>query len=94
MAQLEAKIVYSGAVTPVTLGAAGRTVTVGGETSYPFHLFEGAMPNRPRIALEVVDTGPGQGSGRRSIPSSERRPATPPPGRKRRSRTISPTSSA
>ncbi len=62
MAQLEAKIVYSGAVTPVTLGAAGRTVTVGGETSYPFHLFEGAMPNRPRIALEVVDTGPGQGS--------------------------------
>jgi len=35
-------------------------VTVGGETSYAFHLFEGAMPYRPRIALEVVDTGPGQ----------------------------------
>ena len=35
-------------------------MTVGGETSYPFHLFEGAMPHRPRIALEVVDTGPGQ----------------------------------
>jgi acetyl-CoA decarbonylase/synthase, CODH/ACS complex subunit delta len=62
MAQLEAKILYTGSVTPVTLGAGAHAVVVGGETSYPFHLFEGAMPNRPKIALEVVDTGPGQGS--------------------------------
>ncbi len=61
MTQLEAKITYSGAVTPVTLGSPGSGVTVGGETSYPFHLFEGSMPNRPRIALEVIDTGPGEG---------------------------------
>jgi len=63
MTQLDAKITYTGAVTPVTLGSPGREVTVGGETSYPFHLFEGAMPNRPRIALEVIDTGLGEGSG-------------------------------
>jgi acetyl-CoA decarbonylase/synthase complex subunit delta len=62
MTQLDAKITYSGAVTPVTLGPSGSAVTVGGETSYPFHLFEGSMPNRPKIALEVVDTGNGEGT--------------------------------
>jgi CO dehydrogenase/acetyl-CoA synthase delta subunit len=31
MAQLDPKITYSGVVTPVTVGAAGRSVTVGGE---------------------------------------------------------------
>jgi acetyl-CoA decarbonylase/synthase complex subunit delta len=61
MAQLDAKITYTGAVTPVALGPPGREVTVGGETSYPFHLFEGSMPHRPKIALEVIDTGPGEG---------------------------------
>jgi acetyl-CoA decarbonylase/synthase complex subunit delta len=67
MAQLDPKITYTGTVTPVTVGAAGRSVTVGGETSYPFHLFEGAMPNRPMIALEVVDTGPGEGTPLTSV---------------------------
>ena len=57
MAPLDAKIAYSGTITPVTLGKPGHEITIGGEGSYPFHLFEGAMPNRPKIALEVLDTG-------------------------------------
>jgi acetyl-CoA decarbonylase/synthase complex subunit delta len=31
---------------------------VGGETSYPFYLFEGQLPHKPRIAMEVWDITP------------------------------------
>jgi acetyl-CoA decarbonylase/synthase, CODH/ACS complex subunit delta len=53
-----AKVSYSGKIKEVTLGKGPKAVTVGGETSYPFHLFEGAMPNPPRIAMEVYDVAP------------------------------------
>jgi len=50
-------------VWTVTLGATrdqggtrGRTVTLGGETAMPFHLWEGAMPHPPVLAMEVFDT--------------------------------------
>jgi len=36
-------------------GTRGRTYTVGGATCMPFHLWEGEMPNRPLIAMEVFD---------------------------------------
>ena len=49
---------YSGSVKEITLGKGGKAVTVGGETSYPFYLFEGEMPNKPKIAMEVWDTEP------------------------------------
>ncbi|MDA8137683.1 MAG: acetyl-CoA synthase, partial [Desulfobacteraceae bacterium] len=49
---------YSGAVKPVTLGKGDKAVVVGGETSYPFYLFEGKMPNKPRIAMEIWDMAP------------------------------------
>lgn len=52
-------------INAVTIGA-GReaggtrtsTVTVGGETTLPFHLFEGEMPHPPVVALEVWDIPP------------------------------------
>jgi len=50
---------YSGAIKAVTLGAGDKAVTVGGETSYPFHTFEGEMPNPPKIAMEIWDKDPG-----------------------------------
>jgi len=40
------------------LGKGPKAVTVGGETAYPFYLFEGEMPNPPRIAMEVYDAAP------------------------------------
>ena len=52
------KITYSGKVKQVTLGKGSKAVTVGGETAYPFYLFEGAMPNKPKIAMEVWDCPP------------------------------------
>ena len=36
-------------------GTRGCTYTVGGETCMPFQLWEGEMPNRPLVAMEVFD---------------------------------------
>jgi acetyl-CoA decarbonylase/synthase complex subunit delta len=51
---------YSGAIKTVTIGKGDKAITLGGETSYPFYLFEGAMPHKPRIAMEVWDKDPGE----------------------------------
>ena len=52
------KTVYSGKVKEIKLGSGDKAVTVGGETAYPFNLFEGEMPNLPKIAMEVYDCPP------------------------------------
>jgi acetyl-CoA decarbonylase/synthase complex subunit delta len=52
------KTIYTGKIKEVTLGKGPRAVTLGGESSYPFHLFEGEMPHPPRIAMEVYDSPP------------------------------------
>jgi acetyl-CoA decarbonylase/synthase complex subunit delta len=52
------KTAYAGKIKEVALGIGPKAVTVGGETSYPFYLFEGKMPHRPKIAMEVWDVEP------------------------------------
>ena len=52
------KTLYNGKIKTLTLGKGDKAVTVGGETSYPFYLFEGEMPNVPKIAMEVWDCPP------------------------------------
>ena len=52
------KTSYSGKVREIKLGKGDRAVTVGGETAYPFYLFEGEMPHLPKIAMEVWDCPP------------------------------------
>jgi acetyl-CoA decarbonylase/synthase complex subunit delta len=52
------KIQYTGKIKEITLGKGDKAVTVGGENSYPFYLFEGEMPNKPKIAIEVYDVVP------------------------------------
>jgi len=49
---------YSGRIGETVLGTGDASLTLGGEDSYPFHLFEGTMPNAPRIAMEVWDYDP------------------------------------
>ncbi len=56
---------WSGSVRQVTLGATAtdggtrsHSVTVGGATTLPFLGFEGKIPNRPQIALEVRSNNP------------------------------------
>ncbi|HID30311.1 MAG TPA: acetyl-CoA decarbonylase/synthase complex subunit delta [Desulfobacterales bacterium] len=52
------KISYNGAIKEIPLGKEANPVIVGGETSYPFYLFEGEMPHPPKIAMEVYDAPP------------------------------------
>jgi acetyl-CoA decarbonylase/synthase complex subunit delta len=49
---------YAGSIKEITLGSGDKTVTVGGETCYPFYQFEGEMPRKPKIAMEVWDITP------------------------------------
>nr|MBP7323705.1 acetyl-CoA decarbonylase/synthase complex subunit delta [Deltaproteobacteria bacterium] len=49
---------YTGVIREITLEHGGTTVTVGGETAYPFYTFEGDMPHLPKIAIEVPDEVP------------------------------------
>ncbi|MBA7694323.1 Corrinoid/iron-sulfur protein small subunit [subsurface metagenome] len=52
------KTSYTGKIKEIILGKGDKEAAVGGETSYPFYLFEGEMPHRPRIAMEVWDCPP------------------------------------
>ena len=56
---------WTGKVREITLGALpaeggtrGSTVTIGGETTLPFLYFEGDIPHRPAVAVEIVDQSP------------------------------------
>jgi acetyl-CoA decarbonylase/synthase complex subunit delta len=51
---------YSGEIGETIVGSGGGAVKLGGEDSYPFHLFEGKMPNPPKIAMEVWDYDPSE----------------------------------
>ncbi len=52
------KTTYSGKIKEIKLGKGDKAVIVGGESCYPFYLFEGDMPRLPRIAMEVYDSAP------------------------------------
>lgn len=61
-----AKQNWDGQVKELTIGATEEeggtrtsTVTVGGETTLPFLHFEGEIPNKPVVALEILDEEPG-----------------------------------
>ena len=53
-----AKEKYSGKIKEISLGQGKKTVTVGGESCYPFYNFEGKMPHKPRVAMEIWDMEP------------------------------------
>ena len=52
------KTPYSGKIKEIKIGSGNKAITAGAETSYPFYLFEGEMPNPPRVAMEVYDSAP------------------------------------
>jgi len=52
------QVKYTGQIKETVLGSGDKAIKIGGETSMPFHLFEGAMPNKPIIAMDVLDVKP------------------------------------
>jgi acetyl-CoA decarbonylase/synthase, CODH/ACS complex subunit delta len=49
---------YSGVICETIIGSGPGAVKVGGEEAYPFHIFDGKVPNNPKIAMEVWDYDP------------------------------------
>lgn len=49
---------YKGEIKEVVIGSEGKSLTVGGENTLPYHFFEGSIPNPPLLALEVWDKEP------------------------------------
>ncbi len=49
---------YSGGIKAISIGKGASAITVGGQTCYPFYTFEGNMPNKPKIAMEIWDIAP------------------------------------
>ncbi len=49
---------YSGKIYNVQLGSGAKAVTIGGASALPFLGFEGTFPNRPAVALEIMDIAP------------------------------------
>lgn len=49
---------YSGSIKEVTIGSGDKALKLGGQTCLPFYTFEGEIPNKPKIAMEVWDMEP------------------------------------
>ncbi|WP_319521560.1 acetyl-CoA decarbonylase/synthase complex subunit delta [uncultured Desulfosarcina sp.] len=49
---------YAGGIKSISIGKGDKAITVGGESCYPFYQFEGEMPHKPRIAMEIWDMEP------------------------------------
>jgi acetyl-CoA decarbonylase/synthase, CODH/ACS complex subunit delta len=49
---------YNGKIHTLKLGTDDARLDVGGETALPFYTFEGEIPNKPVIAMEVYDLKP------------------------------------
>jgi len=49
---------YTGSIRETMLGSGDHSLTVGGSNTLPFQLFEGDMPRKPAIAMEVLDIKP------------------------------------
>ena len=49
---------YSGKIFNVQLGSGSNAVTIGGASALPFLTFEGTFPNKPAVALEIMDITP------------------------------------
>lgn len=52
------KNTYSGKINILKLGKDKTEISVGGETALPFYSFEGEIPNKPIIAIEIWDSKP------------------------------------
>ncbi|BBO68740.1 hypothetical protein DSCA_26700 [Desulfosarcina alkanivorans] len=49
---------YAGEIKAISIGSGDKAVTVGGETCYPLYQFEGEMPHKPKVAMEIWDMEP------------------------------------
>jgi len=53
---MDVKLNYTGKIRELTIGTGPKAITVGGETCFNFHSFEGSIPHMPVISYQVYDT--------------------------------------
>ncbi len=58
MSFVEPKEIYSGKIKEMVIGTGSNTVKIGGESTLPFLTFEGTIPHKPVIAIEITDIYP------------------------------------
>jgi len=46
---------YSGKMGTLTIGCGDQAITIGGQAAMPFGTFDGELPHKPLIAMEVYD---------------------------------------
>jgi acetyl-CoA decarbonylase/synthase complex subunit delta len=80
---------YAGAIKAISIGKGDKAITVGGETCYPLYQFEGEMPHKPKVAMEIWDMDRKSGRQRQLNPSRTWSP-TRPPGQKNALRNTAP----
>ncbi|NVM24696.1 MAG: acetyl-CoA decarbonylase/synthase complex subunit delta [Desulfobacterales bacterium] len=49
---------YSVNIREAIVGEGEKAIKIGGENTFPFHFFEGSLPNPPGLALEILDIQP------------------------------------
>jgi acetyl-CoA decarbonylase/synthase complex subunit delta len=49
---------YNANIREAVLGQGEKAIRIGGENTFPFHFFEGSLPDPPGLALEVLDIEP------------------------------------
>ena len=48
---------FNAKINAVTIGSGDKTVTIGGENSFPFYTFDAPTENTPKIGVEISDLG-------------------------------------
>ena len=48
---------FNAKINSVTIGNGDKTVTIGGENSFPFYSFDAPTENAPKIGVEISDLG-------------------------------------
>jgi acetyl-CoA decarbonylase/synthase complex subunit delta len=49
---------FTATIAEVVIGSGDRAMTLGGESVFPLYSFDGAIPNPPKVGIELSDTGP------------------------------------
>lgn len=48
---------FNAKINTVTIGSGDKTVTIGGDSTYPFYSFDAPSENSPKIGVEISDMG-------------------------------------
>ncbi len=49
--------VFNAKINPITFGANGHEVTLGGSNVYPLYAFDAPIPNAPKVGIQISDKG-------------------------------------